>query len=453
MLFNSLPFALFLPVVLAGTFALPPGARKRFWLAASLLFYGWWDWRFLALLVFTAAVDWVCARRIEDDPARRRVWLTISVLSNLGVLGAFKYLGFFTAELARLLTALGLPGSLPVLELALPVGLSFYTFQAMAYTIDVYRGVTPACRGFLDFLLFITFFPQLVAGPIERSRDLLPQLVSPRVPSPDERAVGAWLILWGFLKKLLIADNLAPVVARGFDTPAPSSLAVVVAAYAFTWQIYCDFSGYSDIARGVAALLGVSLRENFRLPFFAASPRDIWKRWHISLSEWLRDYLYIPLGGGRTHATPNLLVTMLLGGLWHGASWTFVAWGAWHGAWLALQRRLPLRLPRPLAVVLTFHVLVVGFVVFRAHTLTQVIDLARAAFTFTATAADLPGLRLVLVLTVPLFLVELWMERRGDPLAPLHLPRPVQAVGVLAASAAVFVLGSTYGAPFLYFRF
>ncbi|MFN7144307.1 MAG: MBOAT family O-acyltransferase, partial [Myxococcota bacterium] len=441
MLFNSLAFGVFLAVVLAVWRPLGPNAKKRWLLAASLFFYGWWDTRFLALLVLTSGVDWYCALRIADGAHAKR-WVTLSVVSNLAVLGVFKYLGFFVGEAGALLASLGAPGMLPALEIALPVGLSFYTFQAMAYTIDVYRGVTPACRNPLDFLLFITFFPQLVAGPIERSRDLLPQLLAPRSPTSEQLAVGAWLITWGYVKKVLVADNVAVVVARGFDKTGATAGAVILASYAFTWQIYCDFSGYSDIARGVARWFGVELRENFRMPFFAASPQEIWRRWHISLSEWLRDYLYIPLGGNRSHAGRNLLLTMLLGGLWHGANWTFLAWGGWHGAALAIQRRVQLKLPRPLAIVLTFHFLMLGFVLFRAANIGQVVDLARTALTATWDATDLAGLRLVVALCLPVLLVEAVMERANDPFVVLRFPRPVQALGVVAATVALVVLGA-----------
>lgn len=450
MLFNSLAFGVFLAIVYPVWRATSGWMRQRWLLAASLLFYGWWDLRFLALLVATSTLDWYCGLRIADGVNPRK-WLALSVVSNIAVLGVFKYLGFFTRELDRALGALGVEGSLPVWEIALPVGLSFYTFQAIAYTVDVYRGRTAVSRNLLDFLLFITFFPQLVAGPIERSDRLMPQLARAASPTPQQLGEGAWLILLGYTKKVLIADNLGWLVARGLDGPNARAGAIVIAAYAFTWQIYCDFSGYSDIARGVAKWLGVELMVNFNLPFFASSPRDIWRRWHISLSEWLRDYLYIPLGGNK--AGRNLLITMLLGGLWHGASWTYVAWGAWHGVALALQRRIRIPLPRPLAIVATFHFLCAGFVLFRLRSLDQLPALLQKLLAWQYVREDLVWARYLALLIAPLFLLELWMYRTGDTNVVLRLPRLVQAIGVVVAMAALLVLGSSHATPFIYFQF
>jgi alginate O-acetyltransferase complex protein AlgI len=450
MLFNSLAFGLFLAVVYPVWRVLGGLHRRRWLLFASLFFYGWWDPRFLALLLATSTLDWYCALRIESG-MNRRAWVTLSIVSNLASLAVFKYLGFFSRELVHFAQILGVEVSLPTVSVLLPVGLSFYTFQAIAYTIDVYRSKTAAAKNLGDFLLFISFFPQLVAGPIERSGRLLPQLAEARTPTAAQMGEGAWLILLGYTKKLLIADNLGWVVARGLDVPGARAGAIALASYAFTWQIYCDFSGYSDIARGVAKWLGIDLMVNFNLPFFASSPRDIWKRWHISLSEWLRDYLYIPLGGNR--AGRNLLLTMVLGGLWHGANWTYLAWGAWHGTALAIQRRVSLRLPRPLAIVATFHFLVAGFVLFRVTSLDRLPGLARSLLALEWVREDLFWARYLLLLAAPLFLLELAMYRSGDPLVVLRLPRPVQALGVVATVAAVLVLGASHGTPFIYFQF
>ncbi|MCB9779288.1 MAG: MBOAT family protein [Alphaproteobacteria bacterium] len=473
MLFNSPVFLLFFVVVyglyrLMGLQALGKARvplQNSWLLLASYAFYAYWDWRFLGLIVVSTLVDYGCGRmldRLPDARGRaRRAWLLLSVVTNLSILGTFKYLGWLTTELDAALTMLGLGAPLPVLELILPVGLSFYTFQSMAYTIDVYRRETPATRSFIDFATYVAYFPQLVAGPIERSSRLLPQLQSPRSPTAQQLALGGHLILWGYFKKLVVADNLAVVVSRVFEGD-PSGFLVLVGAYAFTWQIYCDFSGYTDIARGLSKLMGIELSVNFRLPFFASGPSDLWRRWHISLSQWLRDYLYVPLGGnrrGRLRTQLNLMLTMLLGGLWHGANWTFIAWGAWHGAALALQRALPvpkLGWPgRVAAVIATFHLTCLGFVVFRAHDLGQVVDLARRVLSGLVPA---PGdtvsvIQLGLLVTVPL-LIELAMHLRGDDLDLLvRLPRPVQAVFSVAMIAAVLVLGASYGRQFIYFQF
>ena len=456
MLFNSLVFAAFLAVVLPVWRILPLAAGRWWLLAASLVFYGWWSAAFLGLLLATATLDWFLARGMEGaSDARRKLLVTLSVASNLGTLAVFKYAGYFTRELSGALAAAGLTVSMPVLALVLPVGISFYTFQAMAYSIDVYRGKVPATRNLLDFLLFLTFFPQLVAGPIERSTHLFPQLRLMRRPREVELQEAAWLLTWGYFKKLVVADNLVPLVAEGFDAPGASGLTTVFACYAFTWQIYCDFSGYSDIARGLARLFGVELMENFRRPFLATSPQDLWRRWHISLSQWLRDYLYVPLGGNRTAPTRNLLLTMLLGGLWHGANWTYVAWGGWHGAALAIGRRAPSRVVPLLAVVGTFHLTMLGFVMFRAHSLTQLGDLARtlvhAPFLDPDDAARAT---LLVAVTLPVLLLELVQERNGgDAFIALRAPRLVQAGLYVSLALLLTFLGASHAAHFIYFQF
>ncbi len=450
MLFNSLAFVAFLGVVYGAWRVLPLAAGRYWLLAASCVFYGWWDWRFLGLLLATATLDWALALGMERWPERRKALVTLSVVSNLGTLAVFKYAGFFSRELAD---ALGLAAPSLLLDIVLPVGISFYTFQAMAYTIDVYRGQVAACRKLLDFLLFITFFPQLVAGPIERSSHLLPQLLQMRRPAAREHSEAMWFITWGYVKKVVVADNLAPIVAAGFDKDSPGGAAVVLAAYAFTWQIYCDFSGYSDIARGVARLFGVELMENFARPFFAASPREIWHRWHVSLSQWLRDYLYLPLGGNRARPGFNLMATMVLGGLWHGANYTYLAWGAWHGGALALGRRLPRpNLPRSLLVVATFHVTCLGFVVFRAHSLAQVAEMASSLSTVSFTPGALAHLRTLLWLAIPVTLLE-WVQERQGTLAVLGWPRWAQGLVYALLWASILVLGSSYGYEFIYFQF
>jgi D-alanyl-lipoteichoic acid acyltransferase DltB (MBOAT superfamily) len=371
-------------------FWLWPGLRGRprqlFLLAASYLFYASWSAPLLLLLLASTLLDFSVARAIDrsDDPTRRRQLLGLSLLGNLGVLACFKYYNFFADSAAAGLHALGLEVSAPTLAIVLPVGISFYTFQTLGYTIDVYRRKLAPCASPLDFALYVAFFPQLVAGPIERAGHLLPQLqslASPSPPRPDLSGFG--LIALGAFKKVVIADNLAPIVDAVYADPAHAwAPALWFATYAFAFQIYCDFSGYSDIAVGVARLMGVSLSHNFRAPYAATGPADFWRRWHISLSTWLRDYLYIPLGGnrsGRWRAARNLLLTMLLGGLWHGAAWHFVLWGAYHGLllvifraglWDSLNARLPLR---PLVALIRwfvfFHLTCLGWALFRAPTL------------------------------------------------------------------------------------
>ena len=295
-------------------------------LVASYAFYGAWDWRFLGLIVLSTVVDYVVGMSLAatGDPRRRQFLVTASIVANLGILGLFKYAGFFAKSLVGLGASLGVEIPAFALDVVLPVGISFYTFQTLSYTIDIYRGTLKPTRRFLDFALFVAFFPQLVAGPIERASRLLPQVLQPRHVTWEKFGSGSWLILWGLFKKVVIADNLAFLVNAVYATDAsPTGWQVVAGTVAFAWQIYCDFSGYSDIARGLARLMGFELMVNFNLPYAARSPADFWRRWHISLSTWLRDYLYIPLGGnqgGALRTYRNLGLTMLLGGLWHGAA-------------------------------------------------------------------------------------------------------------------------------------
>jgi alginate O-acetyltransferase complex protein AlgI len=357
--FNSFAFAVFLPTVLLLYWALPKRGQNLLLLGASYFFYGYWDWRFLSLLAISTVVDYTAALRIErehgglDSTSRRRkkVWLLASLCTNLGLLGFFKYFNFFADSFAELLASLGLTVNPMYLSVVLPVGISFYTFQTMSYTIDVYRGRMPATRRFFDFALYVSFFPQLVAGPIERAAVLLPQILNHRCFSRVQFLDGTHLIFWGLFKKVFVADNLAPVADRIFAAGSCSAAETLLAAYAFAFQIYCDFSGYSDIARGCAKCMGFELMLNFDHPYVAENPREFWQRWHISLSTWLRDYLYIPLGGnrgGNLLMYRNLALTMLLGGLWHGAAWTFVIWGAYQGVLLIGHRIIEtIRKPSP----------------------------------------------------------------------------------------------------------
>lgn len=457
MLFNSLVFAIFLAVVWPVWRVLPPSGRSWWLVACSLVFYGWWDWRFVFLMLGSAFVDFACARAIPgaSTEGRRRIVL-LSVVVNLGVLALFKYSGFLIGEVNHLLSVAGSAHALPALSLILPVGLSFYTFQSMAYTIDVARGVATA-RGFRDVLLYVSFFPQLVAGPIERSTQLIPQLQSSRLPQAKDWREAVELFSWGLFKKTVVADNLAVLVQRAFDQPDPSGLSVVIGAYAFTWQIYCDFSGYSDMARGVARLFGVDLMVNFRRPFFAASPQELWRRWHISLSQWLRDYLYVPLGGSRLtprRTSINLMLTMVLGGFWHGASWTFLLWGTIHGLALVVARRWSLGLPRALAVVLTFHLTMLAFVVFRAQDLGQLVDLVSAVGGGLAPGPDdLAGLKLLGLLAGLVLTWDLIAERKDADLLLQESPALARWLVLGLLWLAIALLGGSFGQPFLYFQF
>lgn len=345
MLFNSFTFLAFMAVVLPLYYSLRMRGQNLLLLVAGFVFYGWWDWRFLLLLTFSAVIDYAMALRIVDhvvgDPRRKR-WLIISMVVNLTILGFFKYFNFFIDSAATLLDTFGFEAHLPTLRIVLPVGVSFYTFQSMSYTIDAYRGTIQPTRSLLHYLSFVAYFPQLVAGPIERAANMLPVFVNER--KVDARCIseGLLLILLGFFKKLVIADAVAGSVSAAFAEPLQLDGAQLLrAVYLFSLQIYADFSGYSDIARGVSKLFGIDLMINFNQPYLSSSITEFWRRWHISLSSWLRDYLYIPLGGSRngTVATyRNNFLTMLIGGLWHGASWNFVIWGGLHGLYLAAHK-------------------------------------------------------------------------------------------------------------------
>lgn len=347
MLFNSLEFLVFLPIVLGVYYVLPHRRQNAFLVLASCFFYASWDWRFLFPLLFSTTMDYFCAARMEKlielgaPRSHRRRYLLLSLITNLGLLGFFKYFNFFVDSAHDLFALFGLALPVPALRVILPIGISFYTFQALSYTIDVYQGKLHRARSFWDFFLAVLFFPHLVAGPIQRASNLLHQVVNPRRITAVQLTDGIHLMLWGYFKKVYIADHLAPLVNQIFAKGAPTGGETAVGVLAFAFQIYCDFSGYTDIARGVAKLMGFEFVLNFNLPYFATNPADFWRRWHISLSTWLRDYLYIPLGGNRQ--TPaktyrNLMLTMVLGGLWHGAAWNFVLWGAYHGTLLCLHR-------------------------------------------------------------------------------------------------------------------
>ncbi len=382
LIFNTPIFVLFFLVFLTFYGLVFLRRRPRIWLivVASLVFYGAWDYRFIPLLVGSGMADYFIAERIDAarDRRGRRRWLTLSIAINLGVLGLFKYADFVILSVADFLRLLGMEVELPLLRVVLPVGISFYTFQSMSYTIDVYRGVIRPRKGLPEFLAALSFFPQLVAGPILRARQILPQMHDIPVPTWTDVKTGCLLITAGVFKKT-IADLLAIPVAKAFDSPEPVSvLETWTGVLAFAGQIYGDFAGYTDMAIGIALLLGFKIPTNFRLPYFAVSPVDFWRRWHISLSTWLRDYLYISLGGNRTgHRTRNVMITMLLGGLWHGAAWTFVIWGAFHGVLIALTRWLerfkglaafnrPATRMAPVKWALTFYLVLIGWVLFRA---------------------------------------------------------------------------------------
>ena len=483
MLFTELQFWIFLAGVIALYAILPHRAQNRMLLVASYIFYGAWDWRFLGLILFSTCVDYVLALRMsqEDSNRRRRRLMSISVIVNLGMLGIFKYLGFFADTLHALLVKFGFHPSPWALSIILPVGISFYTFQTLSYTIDVYRRRLQPTADFFDFALFVSFFPQLVAGPIERASNLLPEISFPRRVTANAIERGAVLCVTGLIKKIVIADAIAPSVDAIYNSASPSGADILIATWLFAIQIYCDFSGYTDIARGVAKMLGFNLMLNFRQPYFSTNPQEFWHRWHISLSSWLRDYLYISLGGnrkGRWNTYRNLMTTMVLGGLWHGAAWHFVAWGAYQGLLLTLHRAFYGRGGAPLAteadgfirprfswkalllraafVVLFFQVVCYGWLLFRAKSLSDVAQFTSSLVhlspdQFAQLAIPSPPLPAVLAI-LALFIWDLMIERYG---ATFYAGLPTIFRGAMYASM-IYLLAfgaTTTTSAFIYFQF
>ncbi len=344
MVFNSVTFLYFILAFFPIYFLLRGNSRLVFTFLSSYLFYGWWDWRFLGLIMFSTCVDFFLGNALENqkDEKKRHWYIVFSMILNITLLSFFKYFNFFADSFYQLFSAVGFEVSPLTLKVILPVGISFYTFQSMSYTIDIYRRDIHAEKNFLRFATFISFFPQLVAGPIVRARDFLPQFKNDHNLNSERVILGFGQIVVGFFKKVMIADSLAPVVEQIFSSPANfTSLNLIIGVIFYSFQIYCDFSGYSDIAIGLARILGFDFPRNFNLPYFSKSFREFWSRWHISLSSWLRDYLYIPLGGnrgGKYNTYRNLMLTMLIGGLWHGANWTFIFWGFLHGGYQIIER-------------------------------------------------------------------------------------------------------------------
>lgn len=395
MLFNSLTFLLFLPIVFAAYWSLKGSLRWQNILVvvASYVFYGWWDWRFLLLIAFTTACSYASGLLIAGSDSRRqkKFWMWLNIAINLGILAIFKYFDFFAANFAALLNSVGITVDGITLGLVLPVGISFYTFQALSYSIDVYREKIKPTHDPVSFFAFISFFPQLVAGPIERAVNILPQFEHERTFDYAMAVSGLRLMLWGFFKKTVVADNLGPYVDSVFaNYETAGSLTLIGAALMFTIQIYCDFSGYSDIGIGTGRLFGIQLMRNFNLPYFSRSIGEFWRRWHISLTSWFRDYVYIPLGGSRVKSQKiarNTLVVFLVSGLWHGAAWTFVAWGAYHAvlfipgimrgkkdmfknSTVAENRRWP-SFYESLLMGRTFLLVAIGWILFRSDSLSD----------------------------------------------------------------------------------
>lgn len=470
MAFNSVQYIIFLIVIVVVTRRLQVRARNMFLLLVSYGFYATWDWRFLSLIAISTVLGYTSgiAMGRTTDERRRKSILISRVAMNLVFLGIFKYLGFFVESANGLLESIGLSGTTSVPNIILPVAISYYTFEEIAYAMDVFRRRVEPTRNVVDYALFVAFFPKLVAGPILRPDQLLPQL---RMATPkftvDSVFTSFGLILFGLVKKVVIADQMVPIVSEAFDSPgSASALTLLLGALAFSFQIYGDFSGYSDIARGSSRLLGIELPRNFEQPYLSTSITEFWRTWHISLSTWLRDYLYVPLGGNRRsprRTMINLFLVMMLGGLWHGAAWTFVAWGALHGVYLGIERAFgvtprPLQMPRGIVefgkIIACFGIVSLTWIFFRARSFAQAIDYFQGLVTMRPGSYDRGSVMLVLLAGVIVATSDLLLRRFEDGGASVFLRRPI--VFGAAAGAALMLIMASSGArpePFIYFQF
>ena len=478
MLFHSLHFAIFFPIVYGLYVVLPHKLQNRMLLVASYVFYSAWDWRYLGLILASTLTDYLCGLGIarSEGERHRKALVAVSLLVNLSLLGVFKYYDFFATSFQQLMGNFGLSVQPYFLDVALPIGISFYTFQTLSYTIDTYRGKVVAERNFLDFALYVSFFPQLIAGPIERGTRLLPQILKPRTVTPEKVYRGAYLFLWGLFLKVFIADNLAKIVDKVFAGGAPyEGASVLLAVYAFSFQIYCDFAGYSFMAIGLGLTMGIDLMENFRRPYFSKSIAEFWRRWHISLSSWFRDYVFSPyymhlarspmflrLPMKARHGVAffvTLLVAEFLLGLWHGAAWTFGFFGIYHAfmiwAYYTIRNHWD-RLPVFLQMILTFHVVCGGWLIFRATSMGQAVEMFHSlVFNFNV----LPELTLsitaieILAFVGILVVVQVFQHRRDDTLVVLKLPAYARYAFFALMGSLMMAFGDFQERPFIYFQF
>lgn len=443
----------------------------------SYYFYGWFDWRFLFLLLFTTVVDYYAGLIIDYAKQNRasskaesdsviRLTLAGSITCNLIVLGYFKYFNFFTDSFYRLFSYFGFEIDIPVTSILLPAGISFYTFQSIGYVFDVYDNRVRAIKRFSQYALYVSFFPHLVAGPILRATNILPKIVDKRVITPEMFLKGIQLALYGLFLKLVIADNMGLIVDRAFALHSPDGAILIVAVYAFAFQIYGDFMGYTHIARGISRMMGFELPLNFRLPYLASNPSDFWRRWHISLSTWLRDYLYIRLGGsreGNAKTARNLMITMLLGGLWHGAAGNFILWGAFHGILLTVHRFLPKREPDVargtgtvhwFKVFLFFQVTCIGWLLFRVDGLDDLqFKIEQILFNTDIAAFWTREAGLVLMAALPLMAFEVYQYYRDDLEPWNRWPAWLRIVWYISLIVGIAHLMPHHPPPFIYFQF
>nr|WP_319398917.1 MBOAT family O-acyltransferase [uncultured Carboxylicivirga sp.] len=478
MLFNSIEFAIFLPIVFVlYWFVISKNLKLQNLLivGASYLFYGWWDWRFLSLILFSTMVDYIVGRTLgkESNENKRKVLLWISICVNLGFLGFFKYYNFFLDNFIEAFTLLGKPVRVSSLNIILPVGISFYTFQTLSYSIDVYKRKMEPTRDFIAFAAFVSFFPQLVAGPIERATHLLPQFYKKRVFDYTQAVDGMRQILWGLFKKVVIADNCAEYANQIFNNSADfNGSTLLMGAVFFTFQIYGDFSGYSDIAIGTSRLFGFDLMRNFAFPYFSRDIAEFWRRWHISLSTWFRDYLYIPLGGSRGSLwmkVRNTFIIFLVSGFWHGANWTFLFWGALNAVYflpllltknnrnhidIVAKGKIVPNLRDLMMMILTFAMVVFAWIFFRAESITHAFAIIKTIFSGSlfAMPAFIPKGTIAAVL---LFIIVEWMGRENEyaieSVGTIKIPIVRYGVYYLVLIAIVLLQGNQQ--EFIYFQF
>ena len=479
MLFNSIEFAVFLPIVfLFYWFVFNRNLKWQnlFVVVASYVFYGWWDWRFLMLIAFTSLCSWgsgLLIERYRSEPSKAKAISVLNIVLNLLILGVFKYYNFFVTSFAHTFhfSTDGL-----LLKVILPVGISFYTFQALSYSIDVYRGKLEPTKDIVQFFAFVSFFPQLVAGPIERATNLLPQFGKPRHFEYDTAVDGMRQILWGLFKKMVVADNCAVYVDQVFSSySGRSGSTLLLAAILFTFQIYGDFSGYSDIAIGTAKLFGIRLMRNFNVPYFSCDIAEFWRRWHISLTTWFRDYVYIPMGGSRVSKAKvvrNTFVIFLLSGFWHGANWTFIAWGAYHALLflplillgrnrkytdvVAKGHRLP-SLKEAVQMLLTFMLAVFGWIIFRATNITEAWQYVCGLFNksmFTVPWMDNRHYYIPVMLSIVVMLVVEWLQREREHAFDLSgIKSHILKFGIYYVMLVALFWFGGHAETFIYFQF
>lgn len=465
MQFDSYIYAVFLPLVFAGYWLLRNKLlwQNMFLLAASYIFYGWWDWRFLGLIIITSTSTFLSGLVIKNDRSRRsKIWLSLNLILNLGILAAFKYFNFFKDSFADILRLFGANPDFPTINILLPVGISFYTLQAISYSFDVYKGKAKPTRNVIAFFVYIAFFPQLVAGPIERARNLLPQFLKRKSFDYYNAVIGMRQILWGLVKKLVIADNLAGYVDNLLYHPSVmSASSIIMASILFAFQIYADFSGYSDIAIGSARLFNIKLLPNFNYPFFSRNMKELWQRWHISLMTWLKEYLYFPLGGsrrGKWRTCLNIMIVFAISGLWHGADWTFIIWGTVNGLMLLPFVFLPKKsstnharfrdIPK---CILTFLFFALIFLSFRSPNITHLQECINTLV--HGSYLTLPMGITAFYYIIPFVIIE-WLGRRQEfPIMTLNMPTILRWVIYWSLLFIIAFYGAKADIQYIYFQF